>query len=371
MKFLCIGTMVPEQYEVKIAALSNAGNRFLWNLTNAIYRQNHEVQRISYMGIPVETGVKTELQENRDERVTYVWKTKNIVSGILNCHNTIYKRLKDADYLLAYNVVYAWLFVPVIARILRKPAVLVLADFSDTDAYSNLKRKLYALFQKWSIRLYDKVIGLSQNTDKILRKKQQFILMEGGINHEFYDDFSVPDQRNSEHIVLMYAGVLEKVTGVDLLLQAFMNNHSTNIKLLISGKGSLETLVRSAQEQDTRIQYLGCPVYDEYIKNLHKADILINPRNMNLAENRNNFPSKIMEYLATGKPILSTKFPGWERFEECVHFCGSDIESIENELICMVNNYQNGLLNTYKKNRELAKSFIWDEQVKRLLRELK
>lgn len=363
MKFVCIGTMVPEQYEVKIAALSNASNRFLWNLTNATIRQNHEVERLSYMGIPVDAKTKIEIQEETDKRISYIWKTKNIISGVLNCHKAIKRKLENADCLLAYNVVYAWLFAPIIAHWLHKKSILVLADFSDTDSYSRLKGKLYASVQKWSIRRFDKVIGLSQNTEGLLRKNQQFVLMEGGINREFYDEFSTPDLRDGEQIIFMYAGILEKVTGIDLLLQAFMDIRDPHAKLLISGRGSMEVLVRVAQEKDARIQYLGCPAYEEYMQNLHKADILINPRNMNLPENKNNFPSKIMEYLATGKPILSTRFPGWERFEEYVSFCDADESDMKKRLMEMTDTLCRKQVLMHRVNRSFAEKYLWDKQV--------
>ena len=364
MRFVCVGTMVPKQYEVKIEALSNASNRFLWNLTNALCRQGQEVQRLSYMGIPVETEVKHELQSEKDDVIKYVWKSKGILKGVRDYHRLIKKELKEADCLLAYNVVYSWLFAPLIAHRMHKKAILILADYSEAESYSGLAHKLYATIQKWSMRRYDKIIGLSQNTEKFLRKGQEFCLMEGGINQDFYDEFATPDTGDEELIRFMYAGILEKVTGIDLLLQAFTEIEDKRIRLYISGKGSLESLVRSAQEKDERIQYLGCPPFEEYIKNLHKADILVNPRNMNLPENKNNFPSKIMEYLATGKPILSTRFPGWERFDGCVRFCGSESKEMRKSLETLVKSCIKGNSEIHQKNRQFAEGYLWDKQVK-------
>jgi glycosyltransferase involved in cell wall biosynthesis len=45
---------------------------------------------------------------------------------------------------------------------------------------------------------------------------------------------------------------------------------------------------------------------DEYSTMLQKAAVLVNPRPSRLLENRYNFPSKLMEYMASGRPILST-----------------------------------------------------------------
>lgn len=363
MRFVCVGTIVPKQYEVTIEALSNASNRFLWNLTDALDRHGQELHRLSYMGIPVEADVKHELQQAGDDEIKYVWKSKGILKGIRDYHKLIKRELKKADCLLVYNVVYSWLFAPLIAHRMHKKAILILADYSEAESYSDLTRKLYASIQKWSMRRYDRIIGLSQNTEKFLRKGQEFCLMEGGINQDFYDEFATPDIGDEELIHFMYAGILEKVTGIDLLLQAFTEIEDKRIRLYISGKGSLESLVRSAQEKDARIQYLGCPPYEEYMQNLHKADILLNPRNMNLPENKNNFPSKIMEYLATGKPILSTRFPGWERFDGYVRFCGSECKEISNGIQNMISKYIQESHSIFLENRSFAQKYIWDNQV--------
>ena len=78
----------------------------------------------------------------------------------------------------------------------------------------------------------------------------------------------------------MYAGILEPVTGVDMLVKAFMKIRNLQIRLYISGKGSYEKLIAECVKQDDRIRYLGCVPYEEYLSNLKRADVLINPRNM-------------------------------------------------------------------------------------------
>ena len=62
----------------------------------------------------------------------------------------------------------------------------------------------------------------------------------------------------------MYAGILEKVTGIDLLIEAFQGIENPQIELYISGKGSLESLVNEATIKDSRIHYYGCTEYEEY-----------------------------------------------------------------------------------------------------------
>jgi len=58
---------------------------------------------------------------------------------------------------------------------------------------------------------------------------------------------------------------------------------------------------------------------------LQKAAVLVNPRPSRLLENRYNFPSKLMEYLAAGRPILSTAT------SDVAEHYGSDVIVLDDE----------------------------------------
>ena len=188
--------------------------------------------------------------------------------------------------------------------------------------------------------------------------------MEGGIADSFYSYFGQYKAPMGEKITFMYSGILEKVTGIDMLVEAFSKIDMENVQLTITGDGSLADWVCEMEKKCTKIHYLGCIPYEDYMKKLSEADVLVNPRNMNLPENANNFPSKIMEYLATGKMIISTKFPGWQKYQKYITFCESDLNNLENALNQCSLRVADWSLEKYHNNREFAKKFIWKEQVK-------
>ena len=150
------------------------------------------------------------------------------------------------------------------------------------------------------------------------------------------------------------------------MLDAIKQVGRQDIRLWISGKGELEEAVKAAAKEDDRICYLGHLPYEEYLRMLQEADVLINPRDMSLPENQNNFPSKIMDYLAAGKAIVSTRFAGWEKFAENIFFCENSAEGIKKYLEdgeeCLVESER-----YYIKNREKVAYFKWSEQIKRIL----
>lgn len=371
MNILFCGSNAPQELDTQLHYLSAAANRYQYRFMQALAEQGNTVQVFSYIGFPLEEGGREAIQKGKTPfPVRYVFKQQNMLKTLKECRQALQEQLRDADLCIAYNSVYAWFVLPKLCKKGGKKSVLVLADYSGSESYHSLPRKIYAWLMLQNIRKYDVVVGLSEQTKRYLTKKQRFICSEGGIDREFYDYFGTLSEKqvSENNKIFMYAGVLEKVTGLDLMLEAFTQQADESSELWISGKGSLEQEVVAASEKDSRIKYLGFLEYAEYLKCLERADVLVNPRNMNMEENRNNFPSKIMEYLATGKEILSTRFVGWEKFKENVTFCGSTVTDMQDALTqCGINVEKNREVR-YTQNREFALSYLWNEQIKRIIK---
>ena len=406
MKIIVLGTLVPAEYENRIRDLSNAGNRFLMNFTRQLAKSN-EVEVYSYLGIDVDGEVFNDLKKNQVAdgaklgiKIEYFYKSKYKLKGVLKYKSKVKASLETADLVITYNATYAWMFASRLAKQLGKKSLLILADYSPVESYSSPIMKKYAALELRAIKGYDYVVGLSEGSKAMLEENQKFICIEGGIDRAVYDyfkkeevDINTPSQKTLEKlqpisledieenekasgatkfeegtVKYMYAGVLEPVTGIDMLLEAFSKNKAENLRLYISGKGTLSNMVEEYSKRDFRIIYLGCPPYGEYLDNLSKADVLVNPRNMSLPENANNFPSKIMEYLATGKSIISTRFPGFNKFEEYIFFCDSSVDALQEAIEKKSCDISTETINEiYIKNREFAEEFLWENQVDKIV----
>ena len=76
------------------------------------------------------------------------------------------------------------------------------------------------------------------------------------------------------------------------------------------GKGvHLESVLR-AQERDGRITYLGYVANDVALRRQQESDVLVCPRLPDGHTTKYSFPSKVMEYLATGNPVVCTDLEG-------------------------------------------------------------
>lgn len=97
---------------------------------------------------------------------------------------------------------------------------------------------------------------------------------------------------------------------------------------------------------------------------IEQASVLVNPRNMNYSQNQNNFPSKVLEYLASGRPVVSTKFRGYELYRNNIIFADSSANGIR---IGIKDALELDPKETYKKNRDFIKSFTWEQQIRKFL----
>lgn len=109
---------------------------------------------------------------------------------------------------------------------------------------------------------------------------------------------------NKKKTVFLYTGSFTEWGGIKILLDAVKLINSNNFELWISGYGD-DNIIKLAEKKDSRIKYFGLlsPIKLQSIYQI--ADIFLNPRPLN-TDNKYNFPSKLFEYLAWKKPIIST-----------------------------------------------------------------
>lgn len=109
--------------------------------------------------------------------------------------------------------------------------------------------------------------------------------------------------------MLLYTGALHKWGGIEVLLDSMPLVKTPNVRLVVVGRGGCkQTMQRLART--TGVQYLG-GVDEPLLHALTKeADVLANPRPSHVQGNEMNFPSKLLQYLSSLKPVATTLTPG-------------------------------------------------------------
>jgi len=110
--------------------------------------------------------------------------------------------------------------------------------------------------------------------------------------------------------VFLYTGTLARRYGIMDLLDAFRRLDQPNVRLLICGEGDARDEVVASSQADARIEYLGQVTREEALNFQRRAHVLVNPRRPEEDFTRYSFPSKTLEYLAAGRPVIMHALPG-------------------------------------------------------------
>lgn len=131
------------------------------------------------------------------------------------------------------------------------------------------------------------------------------IVVEGMIEEDVFSD--VPDARREKAV--MYAGGLNVKYGIDKLVRAFQMADTKDYELWIFGSGDYEQELKAIEARDKRIRFFGTVSHKQVLEYERKAALLVNPRPSDEEFTKYSFPSKIIEYMASGTPVLVTPLP--------------------------------------------------------------
>lgn len=168
------------------------------------------------------------------------------------------------------------------------------------------------------------------------------------------------DQSTDAKKVMLYTGSLDKVFGIDKLIDAYLQLSRENTELWIAGAGDMQADIDTLSNRHTGIKYFGYCTKEQVLELQAKADVLVNPRSAKGEYVKYSFPSKTMEYLATGKPVAMNPLPGMPReyAEHVFLFEQETAQSMASTLNGIFNLSSEELLE--KKKKQLA--FIRNEK---------
>ena len=160
------------------------------------------------------------------------------------------------------------------------------------------------------ISSFDSYVLLTEQMNPVINTKHKpYIIMEGLADSNITILPSVSSKCESEKSIL-YAGGLHERYGLKMLADAFMRTTNPSYKLIIYGSGPFVQELQEDAKKDSRIDFRGVAPNAEVMKAEYKATILVNPRPTTEEFTLYSFPSKNMEYMSTGTPLLTTCLPG-------------------------------------------------------------
>lgn len=206
--------------------------------------------------------------------------------------------------------------------------------FTYTQNKSILKRIFSGSYRKTAIELQDKFDGyiyLTEAMSEEVAPGKPYTVVETIADTSVFDAVGTPEK--SEPPAIMYAGALYKKYGVDLILDSF-ERVEADCELWLFGSGDYEEEIKKRAQRNTRIRFFGRVSRQEVLRYEKEASLLLNIRNDEDVYTKYSFPSKMVEYLLSGTPLLTTKLSGIpdEYYDYCYVTTTRDTQKIAEQM---------------------------------------
>lgn len=179
-----------------------------------------------------------------------------------------------------------------------------------TNGLKRLMKLVAGKMQQWYSSSFTHYVLLTEYMNEAVNPhRRPYIVMESLCDGNENCKKQSPKKTN-ENKIIMYAGGIEEKYGLRALVEGFSSITRDDISLVLYGHGSYVETLKQICLKDSRIQYKGIAPNEEIVKAEFEAALLVNPRPTTEEFTKYSFPSKNMEYMVSGTPVLTTMLPG-------------------------------------------------------------
>jgi len=321
-----VGAVVPDSSQYRSTAFNRAGNTFQTKLIQGLARSGlPDVEVFSVRPVPsYPEGPMIWFAGGRDrldDRIIVrllpflnLTPIKQVMLGldvVFTLLSWAWRKRNQKRIVLTYNLsVPPAALTLFAARLVRAKAVVSVNDVNvpgETVPNTSLFRLDFAV-QRWLMPRFDGHLVVADRIARDFFPGRRYVRIEGGVDREFLESTERGDAGSAHSpLVLAFAGTLNEVNGVRLILGAMQRLRDNNLHLRIAGGGPLEEMVRDAARQDPRIDFMGMLDTAALADFYKHADVLLNIRLTTAVDTRYFFPSKLIEYLGSGVPTVTTR----------------------------------------------------------------
>lgn len=232
-------------------------------------------------------------------------------------------------------------------RLCKKYGCHLSAVITDLPEYMYSWKNMKGIRGWYSKRLSEKMLELQGRCDSYILftkpmaakmgiEDKPYMVSEGFCDASIFDD--IPDQEKYPRKTIVYGGNLSRLYGIQNLVKGFMQT-DLDAELHLYGAGGDAAFIEECAKQDSRIKFFGRVDRKTLLVALKKAHLLV--VNKPTADDYSNysFSSKILEYMASGTPLLTTKVDGMpeEYYDYFYFFDEESTEGIKSSLEKIVN----------------------------------
>lgn len=244
-------------------------------------------------------------------RYTYIPAIRNpIVKAIRVGFGTFFRTLKlgSKDSVVVVDCLNR---IPALSALLAaklsgKRCIGIVTDLPDMLGGS----RIYVGLANFVIRHCTGYILLTEAMNDYLNKAgKPYVILEGHSDISMRERVPSMEKKTSPR-VCFYAGGVSRQYGLANLVEGFRMADVENAQLHIYGPGDYVEELQEIAKEDPRIFYGGMLLNAQIVQKEQEATLLVNPRPTDEEYVKYSFPSKTMEYMASGTPVLTTVLPG-------------------------------------------------------------
>jgi glycosyltransferase involved in cell wall biosynthesis len=250
-------------------------------------------------------------------------------------------------------------------KLFKIPIIIDYCDTTDSEVFHGFTRKFLSKIERIIVNNSDGLILVSSTFRDLINPELPHLLIRGFTKIE--PDNSSFGRGKNDMVKILYSGRLDKIRGIDLFIASARLVKHTNCEFWVTGKGPLTEMVTDFANSYKNIKYWGF-VSDNQLKSiLNEVDIVINPQRMSYQFSKYCFPSKMFEYLNSGKVVISTEISDVEEaFKDLFFLTTKDTPEELAKIIDFAIDNLEEFLSKSKKNKQKMCQYSLQEKQKEI-----
>lgn len=205
----------------------------------------------------------------------------------------------------------------------KDPRIKINLIVPDLPQFMNLRARvslIYKIAKKYDVSKFSKLckkidsfmLLTEQMADALGIKDKPYFVSEGIIENDILEKNQEKKQEltRDELKYIVYTGGTGEKYGAKNLVDAFIKTTDPSYRLVICGKGDSDEYIKEMSQADSRIMPLGLVTPSVALEWALKADVLVNPRQNKEEYTKYSFPSKNLDYLASGNSTVCYMLDG-------------------------------------------------------------
>jgi glycosyltransferase involved in cell wall biosynthesis len=205
----------------------------------------------------------------------------------------------------------------------------------------------------------DLIFTVSENLKELFPSNNDVHWIPNGVDVNHFQQLTISNKQSTissfKRPIIGYAGIIQD--RIDMELVSYLANRNQDKSFIFIGMVWPDANLKEVEKLEN-IHFLGHKSYNELPPYIHQFDAAIIPHKINEFTLSMN-PLKLYEYLACGKPVVTTPIAGTEEFRGLIEITGTKEEF--NQKIQEVLSDDNK--NSRIRRVEAVKQHSWDSRI--------